>query len=329
MNLLDKLDELMSKLNTRSNLRASFASRVKALVGLAEKEDWDTLKTRINSILESDYGYSYGYAEYSKPRQSKGIKKTLLDILDDIDAERYDAIMGKLEKALKMAESESKRNILLNEISNEVKSKVGWYADVLAIDFDENDNATATINNEGKLWSLHVREVGGKLQFGSMTQIRPSANKRSNELVVVRQNDGRYRWITKACTAILNRVSELDTTLLFDNFVKRIESGEEMPDLDIMHEPGTDIGKADYVVRDGVVLIVTGLFDDSEFGRAIAETISNDDSGYWGTSIQYEPIHGEIMQFGGVSIPAFTDGILHKVSLLPEEAAAALFTSIK
>jgi len=145
---------------------------------------------------------------------------------------------------------------------------------------------------------------------------------------VRRQSDGRYRWVAVSCTAVLNRVGEIDSTKLFDSFVERINDGEPMPQLDFFHVDGTDMGEADFVARDGFTLVASGLFEDSAIGRAAAEGLTKD-PGYWGTSILYAPTsEPQLVDFSGITIPVYEQGILRKITILPEARAAALFTNI-
>jgi hypothetical protein len=91
---------------------------------------------------------------------------------------------------------------------------------------------------------------------------------------------------------------------------------------------GTEMGHADYVAQDDYTLVASGLFDDTDVAREAAQGLS-DEPEYWGTSIKYLPTSGEIARVAdGVDIPVYTDGVLLRVSILPEHRAAALYTTI-
>lgn len=145
-------------------------------------------------------------------------------------------------------------------------------------------------------------------------------------LRVIRQANGRARFLAAACTAYLNRVGEIDSRALFDNFVKR----GTMPFLTFYHQgESLRMGQADYVARDGNVLIISGLFDDTPLGNACADGIERDGD-YWGTSIGYRPMaQPSKLRVGDIEIDVYEDGELAELSVLPERKAAALFTNLR
>ena len=150
-------------------------------------------------------------------------------------------------------------------------------------------------------------------------------------MTITRQEDGRYRWAGISCTAILNKDMQIDSTSLFDRFVERFnERDAEQPPvyLDFHHE---DIffGEVDYVARDGYALITSGLFLDSEIGRAAAQGLEADPE-YWGQSIYYRPTAPpSLIDIGDdIQFPVWEDGELERVALLPRDRASAWFTTI-
>lgn len=194
---------------------------------------------------------------------------------------------------------------------------------------DDGGQMYAIANQDGALFRVPLTIADGSVEIGELEPVQMEFAPRAERgLTVTRQADGRYRWVAVACTAILNRVGEVDSRALFENFVKRIAAGEPMPLVDFWHMNGSEFGVADYVDWDGYALIASGLFDDAEVGRAAAEGIARDPT-YWGTSIKYRPKAGERVEVAnGVRIPVYTDGVLLRVSILPESKAASLYTTI-
>lgn len=225
------------------------------------------------------------------------------------------------------------RAVGLNELAMMIYDKVEDTYGEMAILHDiyhANGEMFAIVMENGRMWQVPFGlDDMDEVQFGEAQQVKMDFTPAERSVTVTRQADGRYRATMLACTAILNRVGEIDTSELFDDFVYHFNSGDEDEvRIDFYHLPGSEVGTIDFVARDGYVLICSGLFDDDEIGRAFAEGIMRD-AGYWGTSIMYQPTEGEMMEVGRVSIPAYTRGILRRVSVLPEQHAASLFTDIE
>ena len=155
-------------------------------------------------------------------------------------------------------------------------------------------------------------------------------NKRSEETTIWRNKDGRYRWISVSCSAVLNRSGSIDSRDLMDSFIAAIASGAEYPMRDFYHlGEQFRTGQTDFVAREDYLLITSGLYDeDNELAeQEIAARLKDPD--YWGDSIEFvateEPEALEVMD--GVELTVYNKGVLMAISTLPEENAAALFTS--
>jgi predicted RNA-binding Zn-ribbon protein involved in translation (DUF1610 family) len=191
------------------------------------------------------------------------------------------------------------------------------------------------VASQGRLYRYPLAVEEDDLQItGDRQQVmeihQPTAEERA--VTVHRQADGRARWTTVACTAILNRVGEIDSTALFDNMIRRAEEESgEYPYLTLWHlgEP-FKMGQADMLARDGVVYIASGLFDeDNELAEAVARDVEEEPA-FWGDSIKYKPIgEPEMVEIAeGVHIPVYRDGEHIEISLLPEKRAASWFTAL-
>lgn len=147
-------------------------------------------------------------------------------------------------------------------------------------------------------------------------------------VTVVRQmGDGKYRWISISCSAVLNKNGEIDSRALFDSFIAHAEETGEYPIRQFYHSGETfRTGQADFVGRDGYLLITSGLYDDTEIARAeVKARQTNPD--YWGDSIGFLAAQPEMVKFGDISIPVYETGILREISTLPEAEACAWMTA--
>lgn len=151
--------------------------------------------------------------------------------------------------------------------------------------------------------------------------------------ITIRRDEktGGMRWFAwPACTAFLNRDKQIDSTMLFDNFIKHIDETQIWPFLTFFHMGSAfKIGESDFVARDGAAYLLSGLFDDSKLAKHAQKSLSEDKEGYWGLSIQYMPL-GEpsYITRGEEQYPVYEDGFHIEISVLPEAAGASLFTAI-
>jgi hypothetical protein len=146
----------------------------------------------------------------------------------------------------------------------------------------------------------------------------------------MRQADGTTLVAAVVCTAVMNRMAEIDTTVLFDSFVEYAEETGEYPDVNVYHlGEESNIGKAVHLMREDYLYLAVYKLDDTEYGRAAAQGIA-DDPNYWGHSIEFMATDYEMVEVAdGVFIPAYTQGVNTAISILPEKRAASLFTHDK
>jgi hypothetical protein len=143
--------------------------------------------------------------------------------------------------------------------------------------------------------------------------------------------DGGYRWVSISCTARLNRVGEIDSRALFDDFVQQIEGGSR-PYRTFYHlGERVRYGTVDYAARDGFVLITSGTYDlngpNADLARAEIRALQ-ENRDEWGESIRYRPtMPPDVEIIGGTVVPVFRTGKLIEVSLLPRSDAAAFGTN--
>lgn len=203
--------------------------------------------------------------------------------------------------------------------------------------YTDNARLFAAAILEGVLYRIPVTVDGeGRASMGEWERVIETRQAEGGEAVgrstisIIRQADGRIRWLALACSAVLNRVGEIDSMTLFDNMVRHARELNRYPYLTFYHMgEAMRLGQADYLARDGALYINSGLFDDTPLARAAIAGLEAD-PGYWGTSIRYvqlsEPEMVEVVK--GINLPVFRDGIQEEVSILAETRAAALLTAI-
>lgn len=202
---------------------------------------------------------------------------------------------------------------------------------VLDVYFD-NAGAFAVMTRDGQLYKIPVFiDEQSQITMGDPIESYMEFTPVSRSLLIKRQADGTVRWFAMpACTAFLNRSGEIDSRKLFDSFVDYAERSNEYPELDFYHlGERLVLGKADLLFRDDVNFCASGVFDDTDIARAAVKSLE-DQGEYWGLSIAYLPTKEpeKLRSAEGVEIPVFNDGICRFISLLPEDTAASILTSI-
>jgi cation transport regulator len=170
-----------------------------------------------------------------------------------------------------------------------------------------------------RLFEPHLQEATPEYTVTLPTQ--------SRSFVVTRQADGKARWLMIAASATINKANSIDSTILFDNFIKHARDSGEYPILDFLHEEDTlRFGVADWLQRDGALYLASGTFDDTDIGRAAAAGLESQPD-YWGASISYRITEPPMILMGEGEIPVYTDGINRYISIVPKRMAANLFTA--
>ena len=144
------------------------------------------------------------------------------------------------------------------------------------------------------------------------------------------QSDGSFRWFLIAGTTILNRNAQIDSSDLFDSMVAKCRESDSYPYLTFFHlGEAFKMGKCDFVDRDGVALLASGVFDDSKLARSMIKAYEAEPD-YWGSSIGFyaeEPEMVEIAQ--DIKLPVYNDGEWIEISILPEKQACAIMTALR
>jgi len=145
-------------------------------------------------------------------------------------------------------------------------------------------------------------------------------------VMVLRDAEGRYRWLAVAASAVRNRVGEIDSTALYQDFVRRAQQHGAYPFLDFAHWGKLLVlGRADWLAVDDMLYLASGTFADTPMARAAAETLVRDGDN-WGTSIAYVPVHHYLDEEIGTRV--YDRGVNVYISIVPRDSAANYFTAL-
>lgn len=204
---------------------------------------------------------------------------------------------------------------------------------VLDVYLNDKGAFALVTKSDGKLYKIPVTvDKSNLITLGDVVEVFMEALPVTGRgVTVARQASGELRWFAMpACTAVVNRSGEIDSTQLFDSFIEHIMRTGEYPELDFYHlGESLVLGKADFVFRDGVAYCATGVFNDTDIARAAFKSLE-ENRDYWGLSIAYNPTSEPttIRSQDGVTIPVYNSGINRFISLLPEKDAASILTAI-
>jgi len=299
---------------------------------LPVREPGDNASTYVRQAIHSAAG-GYGISRVKRPddvpedawgRAVKAAANELIEAYGQMDEQAPNGVYKAAGK-----EPPEGRAVSIQTIYSQALSGLEL-AGIYPMDLYEDEGTLFAIGTkEGRLYKVPIIILEtGDVGLGEVEQVTvdfPASAGRG--LSITRQADGRYRLSGIACTAILNRSGEIDTRALFDDFITRFDSGEPAQ-IDLLHIEGTDVGQVDFLARDGYGLLYSALLDDGPVGEAIAKGVEAEPE-FWGNSILYKPLSRELVSVGGVEIPAFTNGVLRKITILPEQEAAALFTTME
>jgi hypothetical protein len=90
------------------------------------------------------------------------------------------------------------------------------------------------------------------------------------------------------------------------------------------------LGQADFVAVEDYEYLISGVFGDDALSQAARKAIEADPE-YYGLSIGYYYMPDKVQKLevgDGITIPTYTDGVNHEVSVLAETDAACLYTGI-
>lgn len=198
----------------------------------------------------------------------------------------------------------------------------------------DNGQVFCTVAQGGMIYQVPLTVANDSVTMGEWVRVEESFTPVVEQSFRVRrQKDGRYRWTAIAGTTVLNRVGEIDSSELFDSFIEHAERTGEYPRLDFYHlgleNPEMwEFGTADFLARDGVCYIASGLFDeDHPLAKATIQSCLKGELN-WGNSVEfYATVKEELVTVNPeIKVPVYKRGRNSRISLVLEEDAAGLFT---
>lgn len=219
-------------------------------------------------------------------------------------------------------------NAALKEYDDEGKaSATAWSAVSKAGYEKDKDGKWHKANAITELWENIKRLFAPLVADDLMADLQITLPTQTRTFTITRDAQGVPRWLMIAASAVVNKVGAIDSTVLFDNFIRHASESGEYPVLDFLHE-GEMIrfGKADWLKRDDALYLASGGFDDTDLARAaIAGLEARPD--YWGASIAYRVTQAPLILQAEGMIPVYTDGVNNFISIVPKRMAANLFTA--
>lgn len=112
------------------------------------------------------------------------------------------------------------------------------------------------------------------------------AKKEAPSLLVFKQSDGRYRWVTFSSNAYRDRDREIVSTAALEADCARADKDGDYGPLRWWHVgkpdglakeagPGADIGTCDYNAMHGKILVESGTFADERIAQAVAKSAAD------------------------------------------------------
>lgn len=209
---------------------------------------------------------------------------------------------------------------------------VNWdeYWQGMDVYYDDDGSVFLLAQRASKLYRMPIDVSGDEVVLGAPEEIVLSARANESSFTVQRTADGKLRWFTIASAAVLNRVNTIDSTELFDNFIKRAKATGVYPQLSFYHHKDLiNLGNADWLGRSDYLYLASGVAADSPDGLAAMQALERDAKDTeWGASIGFFPIgEPDMLEVArDVFIPVYTDGINDEISIVREKDAASYYT---
>lgn len=218
---------------------------------------------------------------------------------------------------------------MLYEASDQIYER-GFYVMDYYTDGNQMYAIARSENDPTKLYQFSVSMSGADVVIGEPTEVAQSfAPVTRSKTKVYRNAQGRRCFISVASTATINRVGEIDSMALYKSFEEHADKTGELPYLTVWHcGEALRCGQSTFVCQDEMLYITGGIFDDTKLGNGAADALERHADKY-GVSIGFEITEDPILErINGKLVPIFTKGRHVETSILDEDSAASLMTSI-
>jgi len=193
----------------------------------------------------------------------------------------------------------------------------------------DNDAMFALVSRGPHLYKGDVTMTDNVAQLGPLTMVMEEFSPvATTSTEIMRDSDGRCRFLSVSATSCLNRSSAIDSQNLFASLQRNFESGEYPLPYRTMYHEGIQLrtGTVDFVWADGPVLITSGYYEDSELADLEIAALQ-ERSDHYGESIGYMNLAPpEYIEVNGEMIPVYNEGYLVELSTVPSGSAANLYT---
>jgi 2'-5' RNA ligase len=108
-------------------------------------------------------------------------------------------------------------------------------------------------------------------EFDEVLEVAYKAEKEDRGMVVYKQSDGQYRWVTISSNGFRDRDGEIVSTKALEEDCDRADREKDYGPLRWWHVPGLDIGDCDFNMVHGHMLIESGTFRDPEIAERVKE----------------------------------------------------------
>lgn len=183
---------------------------------------------------------------------------------------------------------------------------------------------------EVTLWQFPVQMNGADVQVGEPQEVIQSfAPVTRIKTVVFRNAKGQRCWHSVASIPTINRSGQLDSMALYDSMEEYADRTKDLPYLTVWHaEEALRCGQVTLVHRDEMAYVNAGVFDDTDWGNSVADALERHPEKY-GVSIGFLVTEDPIIEIiEGRAVPIFRKGRQVELSILPEDSAASLMTSM-
>lgn len=230
--------------------------------------------------------------------------------------------MQTKNRAISLAEI---RNILDQFLNQEYYNGVSSPTYIQDIMIGEGGQVFCFYETDGVYYQSDISISDGMIEISNLQEV---FDRSSNQIRVIKQPNGKYRWFGITAVSVLNRIGVFDSKALFDNLTETLDV-EPFPFATMVHVgENISLGSVDMVERYGHILLASGEFNDTDFATETRLLIEREPN-YLGFSIGFWNNSETITKSKDNKLRAmYTKGKLKEISFLPEKYAAHPLTTI-
>jgi hypothetical protein len=201
------------------------------------------------------------------------------------------------------------------------------YPYIMEIMQSETENYIVYTDNGNLFKTPYSVTQDDEVELGEPVKVKMDFVEIPQTIQVFRTETGDYQFIAISACSVINRVGEIDSNELFDNFVERFDK-DNKPYVTFYHlGEEFKFGHVDQIFHYENFLVSMGvLYQDNIFTKAAIEKFP---TGEWGVSPAFWVYKSDVEQIGDIKVPVYTDGEMFELSVCQENHAANYFTQIK